>query len=159
MLPSADPLMKQSSTESTARALTGESWAWKLCRWCLLGSSKTLIQPLRPPVMSSCRLGATESTVAPESWQQNATEQTRGTIGILLFSELLETKRLFWSTNKSKRDNSNPRNKTPCEASYRARGCWQESLECPKDTHFCGQEKQNTSLFGLFNTSRRSVFI
>lgn len=74
MLPSADPLIKQSSVGSTASALTGESWAWKLCRCCLWGSSKTLIQPFLPPVISSCCLGATESTVAPDSWQQKAEE-------------------------------------------------------------------------------------
>ena len=74
MFPSADPLMKQSSVGSTASALTGESWAWKLCRWCLCGSSNTLIQPFLPPVISSCCLGAIESAVAPDSWQQKAAE-------------------------------------------------------------------------------------
>lgn len=72
MLPSADPLIKQSSVGSTASALTGESWAWKLCRWCLWESSSTLIQPFLPPVISSCCLGAMESTVAPDSWQLKA---------------------------------------------------------------------------------------
>lgn len=72
MLPSADPLIKQSSVGSMASALTGESWAWKLCRWCLWESSNTLIQPFLPPVISSCCLGAIESTVAPDSWQQKA---------------------------------------------------------------------------------------
>ena len=75
MLPSADPLMKQSSVGSTARALTGESWARKLWRWRRGASSRTLIQPFLPPVMSSCCLEAIRSTVAPDSWQQNAEEK------------------------------------------------------------------------------------
>lgn len=73
MVPSAEPLIKQSSVGATARALTGESWAWKLWRCCLWDSSRTLIQPFLPPVMSSCCRGATDSTVAPDSWQQKAT--------------------------------------------------------------------------------------
>lgn len=72
MFPSDEPLTKQSSVGSTARALTGESWAWKLWRWSLCGSSRMLIQPFLPPVMSSWFLGAMASTVAPESWQQKA---------------------------------------------------------------------------------------
>lgn len=82
MLPSDDPLMKQSSVGSTASALTGESWAWKLWRWCLWGRSSMLIQPFFPPVISSWCLGAMASTVAPESWQQKAeggiNKQSRG---------------------------------------------------------------------------------
>lgn len=87
MLPSDDPLMKQSSVGSTASALTGDSWAWKLWRWCLWGTSRMLIQPFFPPVISSWCLGAMASTVAPESWQQNAEVGRRGTVeedGILI---------------------------------------------------------------------------
>lgn len=80
MLPSDDPLMKQSSVGSTASALTGDSWAWKLWRWCLWGRSRMLIQPFFPPVMSSWCLGAMASTVAPESWQQNAEVDRHGTV-------------------------------------------------------------------------------
>lgn len=85
MLPSDDPLMKQSSVGSTASALSEESWAWKLWRWCLWGSSRMLIQPFLPPVISSCCLGAIASTVAPDSWQQKAGERERrwGRMGTL----------------------------------------------------------------------------
>lgn len=87
MLPSADPVIKQSSVGSTARALTGESWAWKLCRWRLWVSSRTLIQPFRPPVISSCCLGATARAVAPDSWQQKAEEREKQGRGYRLITE------------------------------------------------------------------------
>ena len=77
MLPSAEPLMKQASAGSTARALTGESWAWKLWRCSLWVRSSTLIQPRRPPANSSCCLGEMASTVAPVSWQLKAGPQER----------------------------------------------------------------------------------
>lgn len=93
ILPSDDPLMKQSSVGSTARALTGESWAWKLWRWCLWGSSRMLIQPFLPPVISSCCRGAIESTVAPDSWQQNAGKRKgKGKEGVL--------RRIRWTNQK-----------------------------------------------------------
>lgn len=94
MLPSADPLIKQSSIGSTASALTGESWAWKLWRWCLWGSSRTLIQPFLPPVISSCCLGAIASTVAPDSWQQKAEETERNRED--------ETFRMTWGKKEGK---------------------------------------------------------
>ncbi len=74
MLPSADPLMKQLSVESTASALTGESWAWKLWRWIFRLRSRTLIQPRRPPLSSTCCLDARARTVEPDSWQLKPAE-------------------------------------------------------------------------------------
>ena len=69
MFPSAEPLTKELSLGSTARALTGESWAWKLRRWRLWASSSTLRKPFLPPVISSWSRDAMASTVAPDSWQ------------------------------------------------------------------------------------------
>lgn len=74
MFPSAEPVTKKSSEASSARALTAESWAWKVCSSCLCRMSNTHTKPFLPPEINSCCLGAYCNTVAPFSWHGKAGE-------------------------------------------------------------------------------------
>lgn len=68
MLPSAEPVVKNSSQGSRARALMAESCAWNVWISCLCLMSKMQTHPFRPPDIRSWCFGAYWSTVAPWSW-------------------------------------------------------------------------------------------
>lgn len=68
MLPSAEPVVKNSSQGSRDRALMAESCAWNVWISCLCLMSKMQTHPFLPPDIKSWCFGAYWSTVAPWSW-------------------------------------------------------------------------------------------